>query len=136
MTTNGMIPEDTASSPRFLSLPAVLKFAGILLAINLLLVGWFWLSPNWGSPTEQQGLAEGRALAEAKPSPFYDIADENRRGAKKAMKLKPIVVAVEPVVETSTMEGAKDTFTANPPVQPSDHSLVARYAETKAGDRP
>lgn len=138
MTPEAVVIRDSASSPKFFNVPLVLKVAAILLTINVLLVGWFWISPNWGASTEPQHLAEGSSLAEAKPSPFYLVEEEARRAAKKAMKLKPIVVTVEPPPEVAAVQTSTESDLAltDPGRQRAEDALVARYAETRAGDRP
>lgn len=136
MNPNTISLEATDNSINFFRLSVVLKIAAILIGINLMLAAWFWLSPNWNSSMEEQRLVEGQAMAESKPSPFYELENEAKRSPKKAMKLQPIVVRVEPEVETALTEPLTSEVAGDSVRHESDHSLLARYAETRSGDRP
>lgn len=137
MTPGTAVTTDSASTSRFSNLPTVLKVAAILLTLNALLMGWFWISPNWGSPAEPRGLAEDSALAQAKPSPFYMVEEETRHRAKKAIKLKPIIVAMDPPPEVAALQpSAAEPGPTEPAAQRAEDALVARYAETRVADRP
>ena len=70
-----------------------------MLAVNFFFGVWFWLSPNI-SNIEPMGRAEV-GIAEAKPSPFY-LQDDRKRPAVKAMKLRPVVVEVQPEPEIAS----------------------------------
>ncbi|HET8547838.1 MAG TPA: hypothetical protein VFL57_07540 [Bryobacteraceae bacterium] len=72
--------------------PDLLWAAVIFLALNILLVLWFTLSPRISLGAGRAAQEESVAVAD-KPSPFTPVVDERRVSRKTAEKMKPVIVA-------------------------------------------
>jgi hypothetical protein len=104
-----------------LVIPNLFWAAVIFLALNILLLLWFTFSPKL-SLGEQQAPREQTVAVADKPSPFTPVVDERRVAARKAEKVKPVVVATLNTLEETGVQAA--SWSTRPPQQQGETSYV------------
>jgi hypothetical protein len=110
-------------------IPNLLWAAVIFVALNILLLMWFTLSPKLSLGAERAPREERVAIAD-KPSPFTPVVDERRVPARKAEKVKPVVVATLNTLEGSPGAESASWTTRTP--QQADGSTDRNYVRGAA----
>jgi hypothetical protein len=107
-----------------LVIPNLFWAAVIFFALNILLLIWFTLSPKLSLGMERAPQDERVAVAD-KPSPFTPVVDERRVAARKAEKVKPVVVATLNSLEDQGASAVQSaSWSTRAPQQQTDPSYV------------
>lgn len=129
--TETPVEEDAPVGEEKRELPNLLRAAAVLLAINLLLGLYFWLSPNSDIEPRRVMMDDSNAMAMVdKPSPFHFV-EEGRRPVKKAEKLIPILAEAAPAQYNPATTA--DTFQSDSTQAATDeHVYIERTGNNSA----
>ena len=117
-----------------LVIPDLFWAAVIFLALNILLLVWFALSPKLSAAGDRIPHEERVAVAD-KPSPFTPVVDERRVAVRKAEKVKPVIVATIDTLEAPASGVQSASWTTRAPEQPATPAYVRGNAVYDMMDR-
>jgi len=79
--------------------PFLVRATLILIALNLIVAAWFFISPNTVNyPGDVKAATAGEEIAQSKSSPFEPApqAEKRRKAAKLPVKIEPVIAQVIP----------------------------------------
>ena len=87
--------ENSRFNEAIVPIPALIRAAVVLIALNALLVLWFYFSPGTPAANTPQPEAQVYVQASAKPSPFAPVVTESaRKWVRKPPKAEPYFAEV------------------------------------------
>jgi hypothetical protein len=87
----------TGFEKEIVPIPVVVRAAGIVLALNILIAIWFYFSPNLSTGTAPKLEQQTYSVAAGKMSPFTPVAvQKTRKGVKLPPKAEPYFAEVVP----------------------------------------
>ena len=79
--------------------PLLVRATLILIALNLIVAAWFFISPNTGNyPGDVKAATAGEEFTQGKSSPFEPAprAETRRKAARLPVRIEPVIARVIP----------------------------------------